>query len=141
MLFRSQVGALTSSTVFPASFTATNWDSITLVDRTKPLTFNWTATGVANVAILVSTAVNSGGNVHISTITCNVPPGGGTYSIPVAALAYLSPAGVTGSAFGAMSITGQSAPGTFTATITGGGQIDLSSFIGTVGIEKNIAVQ
>lgn len=137
----SQVGSFTTSTTFPGAFTVTNWDSITSVDRTKPLVLNWTGTGVDNVAVVLSTAVTSGGFVHISTLNCMIPAGSGTYSIPAAALAYLSQAATTGSAFGALSIQGQSTVGTFTANLTSGGTTDIGSLTATLGVSKNIAVQ
>src|SRR6202011_3947634 len=42
----SQVGPFSATTDYPGIFTATNFDSITSVDRTKPLQFNWTGTGL-----------------------------------------------------------------------------------------------
>ena len=137
----SQVGPFSASTVFPASFTATNWDSITSINRAQPLTLNWTGSGFDKAAIVVSTTVNAGGMLHITTINCMVPGAPGTYTIPAAALAYLSQASTTGTAFGSLSLQGVSAVGTFTAPLTGGAQTDIGGFQGNLGVSKNIAVQ
>ena len=59
----------------------------------------------------------------------------------VAALAYLSPAATTGSAFGTISLTAQSETGQFTATLTGGGSLDMSGFVADQAVVKNIAIQ
>ena len=81
------------------------------------------------------------GSQHIATINCTVPGAPGTYSIPTAALAYLSPAAVTGTSFGSMSLQGISVRGTFTANLTAGGQTDIGTFQGGIGVAKNVAVQ
>lgn len=137
----TQVGSFSTSTLFPASFTATNWDSITLVDRTKPLAFNWNGSGFDQVAILVSSAVRSGSTQHITTIDCTVPGAPGSYSIPAAALAYLSPVASSGTSFGAISLQAISAPGKFTASLAQGGQLDMGIFSANLGVAKNVAMQ
>src|SRR5258708_10918776 len=123
-----QVGAFSASAVFPCSFTVTNWDSVTVIDRSKPLTFNWTGSGFDQVVILASTATNVGANVHIATITCHAPGASGSYSVPAAALAYLQPAATTGASFGTVSVQAQSAPGAFAPPLAGGGQTDHVTF-------------
>jgi uncharacterized protein (TIGR03437 family) len=137
----AQVGAFSASAVFPSSFTVTNWDSVTAIDRSRPLTFNWTGSGFEQVVILASTATMVGANVHIATISCYAPGGLGSYSVPTAALAYLQPAATTGASFGSVSVEAISAPGTFTAPLVGGGQTDIGSFQANLGVDKNIAVQ
>ena len=82
----TQVGSFTVPTSFPANFTVTNFDSTTVVDRSKPLTFNWTGSSFDQVAIIVSTAVATSTSRHLTTINCTVPGAPGTYSVPVAAL-------------------------------------------------------
>jgi len=137
----TQVGGFDTSVVFPTSFLATNWNNITLIDRAQPLTFTWSGSNFDQVTIVVSTAVTSAGSQHIATINCTVPGAPGTYSIPTAALAYLSPAAVTGTSFGSMSLQGISVRGTFTANLTAGGQTDIGTFQGGIGVAKNVAVQ
>ncbi len=99
-----------------------------MIDRSKPLTFNWTGSGFDQVVILASTATNVGANVHIASFTCHAPGASGSYSVPAAALAYLQPAATTGASFGSVSVQGISAPGTFTVQAN-------------LGVGKNIAVQ
>ena len=137
----SGMGAFSTSTVFPSSFTVTNWDSITSVNRSQPLTFNWTGTNFDRVAVVLSTAVTAGGTQHISTINCTIPGSLGTYTIPTAALAYLSPVAATGTSFGGFSVQAISTPGTFTANLTKSGTTDLGVFGANLGYSKNIAVQ
>jgi hypothetical protein len=137
----SGIGAFSTSTVFPSSFTVTNWDSITSINRSQPLTFNWTGSAFDQVAVVLSTAVIASGTQHISTINCTIPGALGTYTIPTAALAYLSPAATTGTSFGTFSVQATSAPGRFTANLTKGGTIDLGLFGANLGYSKNIAVQ
>jgi uncharacterized protein (TIGR03437 family) len=122
----SQVGPFNVSTNFQADFTVTNWDSVTAIDRSQPLTFNWTGSGLDQVVILATTGTVIGANQHLATITCTVPGSLGSYSVPTAALAYLQPSSST--SFGAVSVTALSTPVPFTATVVGGGQIDLGGF-------------
>lgn len=137
----AQVGPFSASTVFPASFTATNWDSITVINRSQPLTLTWTGANFDKAAIVLSTAVTASGTQHLTTINCMVPGSPGTYTIPAAALVYLSPAGTTGAAFGSISLQGISAVGPISAPLAGGGQLDMGGFQGNLGVAKNIAVQ
>lgn len=137
----ADVGPFSSTTVFPASFTATNFSSITAIDRSQPLTFTWSGTGIDQVSIILTSSLTAGGLVHITTLNCNVPSGPGTYTVPAAALATLLPAAVSGTAFGGVSIGGSNTQGKFTANLTKGGQLDLGTFWSTIGVAKNIAVQ
>jgi hypothetical protein len=137
----SQVGAFSASAVFPTSFTATNWNSITAINRSQPLTLTWSGSNFENVAIVLGTAVTASGSQHLTTINCTVPGAPGAYTIPAAALAYLSPAGTTGAAFGSISLQAISPVGPITATLVGGGQLDMGGFQGNLGVGKNIAVQ
>ncbi len=137
----SQVGPFSAMTTFPGSFTVTNYDAVTVIDRSRPLTFNWTGSGIDQVSILANSATNLGANVRIVTISCFVPGSLGTYSVPPEALAYLQPVAVTGASFGSVSIGGHSASGTFTATLAGGGQTDFGGFEASINFGKNIAVQ
>jgi len=111
-----------------------------VIDRSKPLTFNWTGSGIEQVAILASTATMVGANVHIATISCYVPAGSvltrfrpGHSPIcnrpPRPAPALHS---VGASAIGA---------GDFCGAPVGGGQTDIGAFGANLGVDKNIAVQ
>jgi hypothetical protein len=137
----SQVGPFSVSTNFQTDLTVTNWDTITMIDRSQPLTFNWAGSGLDQLVILASTATVIGPNQHLATITCTVPGSLGTYSIPTAALAYLQPSSST--SFGVVSVTGLSTPAPITAALANGGQIELGGF-GTsfsIGGKSNIPVR
>lgn len=133
-----QVGPFNVSALFPASFTVTNWDAVTAVNRAAPLTLNWTGSGFDKVAIVISTSALVGTNEHLATLNCMVPGSPGTYSIPPEALAGLLP--VT-SMFGALSVQATSVPGTFTATLASGGQTDIGIFSANLGASKAVPVQ
>ncbi len=115
------------STNFQSDFTVTNWDLVTAIDRSRPLTFNWTGGGFDQVVILAGTGGVVGANQQVVTINCTVPGRLGGYSVPTAALAYLQPAPTSTSA-GFVSVTALSTASTLTATVTGGGQIDIGGF-------------
>jgi len=136
----TEVGSFSTSTGFPASFTITNWDSITAINRDSPLTFNWSGSGFDNVAVVLSTAVVAGGLQHLTTINCTIPAASGAYSIPAAALAYLSAVPASGTSFGTLSFQGTTT-GRFTANLVKGGQTDLGLFGANLGVAKNVAVQ
>jgi hypothetical protein len=134
----SQVGAFTVSTVFPSSFTVTNWDSITSIDRSKPLTLVWNGTNYDQVLVVLSTDQFANAVHHITTINCTLPAAPGTYTIPKEALAYLSAVPDT---LGTLSVQGASLPSKFNATLGAGKQIDLGTFQGNLGLSKSLAVQ
>ena len=130
----SQVGPFSVSTNFPANFNVTNWDSITAVDRTRPLTLNWTGTGFSRVTILFATNARTGSRQRLVNLNCeNIPATMGSYTIPPEALAYL----LSGNVLLTVHAINQA---TFTAPLTAGGQIDLGLFNADLGIEKTIPV-
>jgi uncharacterized protein (TIGR03437 family) len=145
----SGMGAFTASVNFPSSFTVTNWDSLSTIDRTAPLTLNWTG-GSDQVYIIASTSMVLGKDasntniLHTVILNCQVPASPGTFSVPAAALAYLLPAGIeaarlaTGSAVLAVETVSTQA---FTAPLVGGGQTDFTGFSSTLGVSKNLAVR
>jgi hypothetical protein len=137
----ADVGPFSSTSVFPSGFTATNFSSITTVNRTQPLTFTWTGTGIDQVGIIITSSLTAAGRVHITTLNCTVPSAPGTYTVVPAALANLLPAATTGTAFGVISVTGINTQGKFTANLNKGGQLDIGTFWSEIGVTKNIAVQ
>jgi hypothetical protein len=132
------VGPFSASVTFPVSFTVTNWDSLTSVDRTKPLTVNWTGSGFDQVFIQVNATQIVGMNQRITTLDCKVPAGAGTYTVPAAALAGLVPAA---SNLGNLAVEGLAPLGNFTATLASGGQIDMGAFEADLGAAKAVPVQ
>jgi hypothetical protein len=142
-------GAFNVSVNFPSSFSVTNWDSITTIDRTKPLTINWTGGDDQVMFLLTSSRVvgkNAAGVnlIHNVVLTCQVPAALGTYSIPTAALSYLLPESIdaaslaTGSGILAVEAVNNTS---FTMPLTGGGQTDFAGFTGTIGVSKNLVIQ
>jgi uncharacterized protein (TIGR03437 family) len=134
------IGLFTATTSLPVSFTGTNWDSVTAVNRSTPLTLTWTGSGLSSVYIGVNSTTITGSTRRIVTMNCVVPAAPGTYTIPPAALAYLPPVPATGSSFGGISLEG-SISNTFTAPLTAGGQIDFGAFVSDLGYSKNVAIQ
>ena len=137
----TQVGPFTVFATFPTSFVATNFDSITTVNRSQPLVINWTSSGTDLVYILVSTATLTAGNNQIVTIGCIAPAAPGTFTIPVSQLSQLQHASTTGSSVGSISVQGTSNPNNFTANLANGEAIDFGVFSPNLGVSKNVAVQ
>jgi uncharacterized protein (TIGR03437 family) len=116
----TQVDAFTATVTVPSSFTVTNWSSLSLVNRTQPLTVNWTGSGFDQILIYIQ-----GPPVALS---CTVPASSGTYTIPTAALAYL-PA----TSSGQISVTAGLAATSFLGTsltpgLVAGGQADFGTW-------------
>ena len=137
----TQVGAFSASTNIPTSFSVTNFSSITTVNRSQPLVINWTQTGADQVYIIVSTATQVGASNHLVTVNCIAPGAPGTFSVPVSALAQLQPASASGASFGTIAVQANGTPGSFTASLTSGGQLDFGTFGSSLGVSKNIGVQ
>src|SRR5439155_4069482 len=142
-------GAFNVSVNFPSAFTVTNWDSITSIDRGKPLTINWTG-GDDQVLILLTTTRVVGKNaanvnlIHNVVLTCQVPAAPGAYSIPAAALSYLLPEGIDAAslATGSGTLAVEAVNNTpFSIPLTAGGQTDFAGFTGTIAVSKNLVVQ
>lgn len=133
----TQVGSFpATSTIFPTAFTATNFNSITSIDRTRPVTFNWTGSGLQTVTIQFNTNVRTGTTQRIVTLSCVVPANLGTYTVPPQALAYLQTAGTVG-----VGIGGQSPAGFFTAPLLPSGQLDLGVFLADLLIATSVPIQ
>jgi uncharacterized protein (TIGR03437 family) len=91
----SQVGPFTISTTFPASFSVTNLSALSTINRTQPVVVNWTGSGFNQVLIDITTAILTSETTQSVTVTCPVPAGPGTFTVPTAALAYLLPSATT----------------------------------------------
>ncbi len=136
----TQMGPFNVSTVFPASFTPTNWNGITFIDRTQPLTLSWNGSGFDTVGVVITSTVATSTSRHLTTITCMLPSTPTTYTISPQALSLLSPVGASGATFGAISVQGIK-QGLFTANLIPSGQLDLGIFSANLGLSKNIAIQ
>jgi hypothetical protein len=89
----TQVQPFTISATLPTSFALTNWNSITGINRSQPLTLNWT--GGQGTELLVSiTSVVSGQGTYVGCVAAGTA---GTITIPTGVLAKLGavPAGST----------------------------------------------
>jgi hypothetical protein len=135
----TQVGPFTATGTMPSSFTVTNLGSLSAINRAQPLTVNWTGTGIDQVFIGVQGATLTTTTTHGVLISCTVPAGPGTYSIPAAALAYLPVVAAGSRNVGQISIQagpnpGGAVSGGFTAStsltpnLVGGGQVDFGAF-------------
>jgi uncharacterized protein (TIGR03437 family) len=85
----TEVGPFKTSATFPASFSVTNFSSLSTVDRSQPLTVNWTGSGFNQVEIAINTTILTSTTTQAVIVTCPVPASLGTYTVPAAALAYL----------------------------------------------------
>ncbi|HEV3333857.1 MAG TPA: hypothetical protein VG096_22885 [Bryobacteraceae bacterium] len=148
-----QVGPFSISATLPTSFTVTNWDAITSINRANGLTLNWTGNGFDTVIISITTST-LGGNNHSVTVACIVPAGPGTFAVPQQALATLL-AVQSGSANSVGQLTVSAAvasPGgtgtavsstaqTLVPTLVGGGQVNYGSFTPSLVVLKTLSVQ
>ncbi len=85
------VGPFTLSATFPNSFIVTNSSSLMAISRSQPLTVSWTGSGFDTVQISINTTTESSTTVHGLVLNCAVPASAGSYTIPAAALAFLTP--------------------------------------------------
>jgi uncharacterized protein (TIGR03437 family) len=94
------VGPFSTAINFPSGFTVVNWDTLNSIDRSKPLTINWTGSGLEQVYIIGSSSLVVGKDatntniIHLATFTCQVPAAPGGYTIPTEVLAYLLPGSI-----------------------------------------------
>jgi uncharacterized protein (TIGR03437 family) len=136
------IAPFTATDTFPTSFNSNTWDAISIVDRSKPLTFTWTGSGFDFVALGVSSRTVIGSNQHIVTMNCDlVPAGPGTYTIPPEALAYLPPVAASGQNFGFISLQATAISPPFTGALISGVPPDIMNFGIDVGYSKPIAIQ
>ena len=124
------VGAFTASVNFPAAFTVAAWDTINTIDRSKPLTLNWTG-GQDQVVIIGSSSAVLGKDasnsniLHTTAFTCTVPAAPGTFTVPTSVLSVLLPAGVDAPSLakGSASLAVETVTSQlFTAPLTAGGR-------------------
>ena len=147
----TQVGSFTATATIPSAFTVPNFTAQTSINRSQPLTVNWTGTGFDQVIIRIQSAILTSSTTHGVNVTCAVPAAPGTYTVPAAALAYLLPTSGAGTA-GQFQVT--------TATNTGGivgaeagtglnasiplvpsGQIDFGGFAAFLAVIQSVTIQ
>jgi uncharacterized protein (TIGR03437 family) len=153
----SDIGPFQASLSFPASFTVTNWDNISTVSRAQGFTVNWTG-GIATDSVeitLSGQATLSGSSldpvnqlVHAVTATCFAPASALTFTIPASVMA-LFPAtsfDITSGTLAVLSVAATSSAAApskasqFTATASGGGQIDYGYWLYALGFTRNVAL-
>jgi hypothetical protein len=143
----SQVGSFNKSATLPSSFTVTNWDSITTLSRSSPLTINWTGSGFDQIVITIRSLVRSGSNETIVDVTCPIAANLGSYTVPAAAMGMLL-ATTTGSfavtarpngggTLNAVSTNSQN----FTPSLVGGGTINYGDFSPFLAAIKILPIQ
>jgi uncharacterized protein (TIGR03437 family) len=145
----SGAGPFSTSVALPASFAVANWDSMNSVDRTKPLTLNWSSSGADQVGIIgasyavVGKDASNANIIHNVAFTCYAPASAGSYTVPTAVLAYLAPASLVPSAQanGTASLSVQAINSqTLNLSLTSG----VTAYVamtGSVGYIRNISVQ
>jgi uncharacterized protein (TIGR03437 family) len=143
-------GPFNASVTFPTNFSVANWNSLTSIDRSQPLTINWTGSGVDQVFIIGSTSgvvgkdANNTNIIHTAAFTCTAPGAPGTFTIPAAVLAYLLPASIgnsSGTGITANLIVEGAAVQTFNLPLVSGGQATYSAFSALQAFSRNVAVQ
>jgi uncharacterized protein (TIGR03437 family) len=133
-------GPFNASVTLPSSFTVANWDSLNSIDRSKPLTLNWTSTGADTVFIIASTSAVVGKDasntniIHTAAFTCEVPAAPGSYTIPTSMLWYLLPGS------GGLTLEAGNFQ-TFNVPLVSGGSVDYSAMTGILGYGRSLTVQ
>jgi uncharacterized protein (TIGR03437 family) len=133
-------GPFTASVTVPSNFTVVNWDSLNSIDRTKPLTLNWTSTGADTVFIGVSTSAVVGKDasnaniIHTAAFTCQVPAAPGSYTVPTSMLAYLLPGS------GGLTVEAGNFQ-TFNVPLVSGGSVDYAAMTSVFGYGRSVTVQ
>jgi hypothetical protein len=127
----ADVQAFSVSQNLPSSFTVSNFDSITQINRRQALTLSWTGTGLDFVIVEIGSAQSTTTTIHSFEVTCTVPAGPGSYIVPAAALTYLLPSassaylGTWAAQYPNGSVTDvHTASQGFTPNLIGGGQVD-----------------
>lgn len=143
----SQVGAFTATATMPGSLTVPNLSSFTTINRSQPLTVNWTGTGFDQVIIRIETDILTASSTHSANLTCAVPAAPGTYTIPAAALSYLLAGGIgqfqVNAVFNGGGIVAAEASSGLTVNIplVAGGQIDFGAFASFIAIVQSATIQ
>ena len=83
----ADVGAATASIDFPMSFAWTNDAAITSIDRSQPLTINWSG-GTAGAFVLIEVQSQSSQGVG-AALLCYIDATLGTYTVPAAVMSAL----------------------------------------------------
>jgi trimeric autotransporter adhesin len=145
------VGPFTVTATMPTSFNVTNLSSLATINRSQPLTINWTGSGFDQVIILIQSGNSTSTTAHGVVVSCAVPASPGAYTIPTAALAYLLPAGGAGTIGQVVIDAGPNAGGVASAesatstevtpNLVAGGKVDFGSFTPTITYITSATIQ
>jgi hypothetical protein len=141
----TQVGPFTVSATLPQSFTVTNWDAITAINRANGLTINWSGTGFSTVVITATGQTLATGETM--TVSCPVAASLNTFSIPQGALAMLFPTQIATLTVTATTITSgiaaqlRTTAQTLVPSLTGGGQVNYGDAGGQISVVKSLSIQ
>jgi uncharacterized protein (TIGR03437 family) len=142
----TQVGPFTGTGTFPNNFTS-NLSSLTTVNHAQPLTITWTGTGFNVTDILIIGDVLTSTTTHGNSVTCVVPADLGTFTVPVAALAYLPPSGtwqieITATTNqGGVASAESSTSTALTPPLVAGGQVSFGAFTAYIAYIVTATVQ
>ncbi|HTS31792.1 MAG TPA: hypothetical protein VMH81_38245 [Bryobacteraceae bacterium] len=133
----SDIGAFSASVTVPSPLVCTNCDGIGTIDRTQPLTLNWTGGGGANdyveIAGVATAASLASASRNVATVfACAARASDGTFTVPASILGQLptSSSDPTAANTGALLIINGlgTSDGTFAAPLTAGGNLDAGYF-------------
>jgi len=148
----TQVDSFSVSGTMPTNFTVTNLSSITSINRSQPLTVNWTGSGFPDVNIIAGSLVTSASGIESVSVSCIVPASPATFSVPTAALAYLDATGgsslLSSGSFQvstvAVAVGSSSAVGPalkqLTPGLVGGGSVNYGAFLPSVSYSKAVSI-
>jgi hypothetical protein len=133
----TQVAAFTAKAAMGTSITVTNLSG-NAIDRSKPLTINWTGSGLDEVSIQIGTQ-RSATTKQAAWLSCNVSAASGTFTIPTAALAGLLPTSADQTAY--ITIDGHPFARQFDASLPGIGQIDVGVFGTELSVSTGVSIK
>ncbi len=147
----TQVGPFSVTASMPASFAVSNLGALTSINRSQPLTVNWTGTGFDQVLIRIQSGLLTAASNHLTVLSCAVPAAPGTFTVPAAALAYLLPANGAGS-IGQFSVTTATDNGGLVAAeassgsnaiipLVPAGQVDFGGFAAFLAVVQSVTIQ
>jgi hypothetical protein len=145
----TQIGPFSISGTLPTSFSVTNWDQITSINRSAGLSVSWAGSGFGTVIIGASGTTQTSTTKSSVSVNCVVAASLGTFSIPQGALAMLPAiAASSGPSAGQLLVT--AVPGTggtvgpsqaLTPSLVGGGQVNYGNFGPFLSVEKPVSIQ
>ncbi len=151
----SQIGPFNISATLPDSFSVTNWDAITSINRGSGLTINWTGSGFDTIVISAIGSTTANSNTHTVALFCTITPAAasGSFSVPQDALALLPAVqAVSSTDIALLSVTASTNSGgtssavsstsqALTPSLVGGGKVNYGFFSPAVSVTKGVSIQ